>query len=201
MKVACCVVAIVLLASPIAFAGDRFQPRELCGDLNRGIRLCLSTSPRSDVLLVRVKNIGPADASIRLGTLDAGRYSPDAISLYFTDEDGGVHRMSHEFGKAGHTGPIGAYIVPLPAGASFQFPIYVGDAGEIKDGKFQRLGNDPKKHFTVHAELVGTNKREDASSLDPRSAYLPLWTGTVVSASIPLPAQPAELELPFPKGR
>lgn len=195
------VLAVFLLASSLAFAAPtKPEKTESCGTPTRGIVLCLSNSPRFDILLVKVKNVGTADASIKMGSLDAG-YSPYAISLYFTDENGGVHRMSHRNGPAGMTGGLGPYILPLPAGASFEIPLYVGDSAEIANGKFQRMGNDPKKHFTVHAELVGTNKREDASSLDPRSAYLPLWTGTVVSGSIPLPQQPPDLELPFPLRR
>jgi hypothetical protein len=167
--------------------------------LQLAVSLSATTQPFTVPLFrVELRNVGERDLLLNLGTVSiTGQQYPTAVSLSLTDAHGDSQRLQRKTFSVPNGPGTKPLLLPLPAGASFSFPV------DLRD--YWALGN---KEFSPKLK-PGTYSREaqfaglDSGHLMPTAAELPPLDPTqmpfdMVYASVTgIPTIPTSNEIHF----
>jgi|SRR5208337_4194345 len=180
-------VFLVILAAVVFGQGRSSLVAGKCGKPVGGIALCLSRSAEPGGATLEVRNTGPKDAVLNLGTMEANgaRQHPTAITLVLTDAKGREHHAELAEPAGIASGWIGPFIVPLPSGASLKLPLHISKQIWYASGQLEDFEPNPKKHYTLQAQFTGKGVSQAEAGHDFKGiALMPYWTGTVVSNAV-----------------
>ncbi len=140
---------------------------------------------------VRLHNTGDQDLILNLGMMlgNGRRQYPDAIHLRLSDQHGKT-LMLDLIGPAIIAGRMDPFVVPLPRGATFSFPVRLTDYISPKENVW-KIDLAPGK-YTLSAEYKGMAVPQRAANLDMQGiALMPYWTGRAESKTLSFTVPPA----------
>jgi hypothetical protein len=174
---------IFLLAGSASLSQVGLQAGHLPVEVNGGnLQLALMQENPRGSFRVELHNAGDRPLWLLLGfVVNRGQY-PTEIRLQLTDSDGSVLHLE-EAGPPIVGSPIYPMVVPLPAGATFAFPIDLKDYYSRKE-KVWNLHLLPGE-YTLRAEYTGLSAAEREANLPYRGlATKDCWTGIATSNKV-----------------
>jgi len=146
--------------------------------------LTLVATPTPTQFLVELHNPGRGDLVLNVGIAlaNGSKQYPDRVLFTLAMPDGKVrHLEPPEPGFiAGRLDPL---IVPLPAGATFSFPIDLKKCTASRE-KIWKLGFPPGR-YTLQAQYSGARVPGAEANLDMKGiALMPFWTGNAQSSPV-----------------
>jgi len=145
------------------------------------LQLTLFQTSKPTAFLINLHNSTNRDINIKIGiTLGNGqKHYIDSVDLTLTTPDSRLLHLQPK-GPAFIAGRIGPLIVPLPAGATFSFPLNLDDCISIKE-KIHKVVLSPG-HYQLEVQYTGTGITPLEANLDMKGITLMhLWTGTAKS--------------------
>jgi hypothetical protein len=146
----------------------------------------LTLIPTKNPTLFRVEfhNPGPEDLVLIMGIAlaNGSKQYVDAVRYTLKMPDGGVLHLESR-GPGLIAGRVDPLVLPLPAGATFSFPIDLVSCSATQERVWEL--HFLSGHYSLQAQYSGRGITQPEANLDVKGiALMPFWSGSVVSKAV-----------------
>jgi hypothetical protein len=174
------ILAFLLVLPGAVQAGFAQRP----DDASAGPTLALASTAAPAVFRVELHNPGTRDLVLNLGIelANGAKQYPEAVAYTLTTPDGRVLHLD-PMEPAMIAGRVDPLIVPLPAGATFSFPVDLETYVAPKENVW-KIHLAPGR-YRLQAEYTGRAVSMPEANLDVKGiALMHYWVGTVTAAPV-----------------